>query len=77
VAIQLYGQGEFNDINRDNRETPMTETHMDHSGLLATEDGGDFLRGVAEAVPRPIVEADGEGPIGAGRHEREYPRDVA
>jgi len=48
----------------------MTETDMDLSGLLAKQDGGDFLRGVAEAVPRPIMEADGEGLIGAGRHER-------
>ena len=67
-------RGEFSDVNRDNRETPMTETDMGLSELLATQNGGDFLRGVAEAVPRPIVEADGDGPIGAGRHEREYPR---
>ena len=45
----------------------MTETDMDLSGLLAKQDGGDFLRGVAEAVPRPIVEADGEGLIGPAR----------
>ena len=51
----------------------MTETDMDLSELLATQNGGDFLRGVAEAVPRPIVEADGDGPIGAGRHERADP----
>jgi len=38
------------------------------------QDGGDFLRGVAEAVPQPIVEADGNGPIGAGRHERSADR---
>jgi len=53
----------------------MTETDMDLSELLAKQDGGDLLRGVAEAVPQPIVEANGDGPIGAGRHEREYPRD--
>ena len=73
----MYGQAEFSDVNRDNTKTPMTpmtEINMDLSELLATQDGGDFLRGVAEAVPRPIVEADGDGPIGAGRHEREYPR---
>ncbi|MBC6408654.1 MAG: hypothetical protein GDA40_11410 [Rhodobacteraceae bacterium] len=46
---------------------------MKLSELLATQNGGDFLPSVAEAVPRPIVEADGDGPIGAGRHEREYP----
>jgi transposase-like protein len=32
--------------------------------------GGDFPRAVAEAVLQPLVEADAEGPIGAGRHER-------
>ena len=73
----MYGQGEFSDVNHDNRETPMTETDMDLSDILATQDGGDFLRGVAEAAPQPIVEADGNGPVGAGRHERTDPRDVA
>ena len=53
----------------------MTETDMDLSELLATQDGGDFLRGVAEAVPQPIVEANGDGPIGAGRYlPRNLPR---
>ena len=51
MAIEVYGQGEFSDVNRDNTETPMTETNMDLSELLAKQDGGDFLRGVAEAVP--------------------------
>ncbi|MBC6408581.1 MAG: IS256 family transposase, partial [Rhodobacteraceae bacterium] len=46
----------------------MTETNMDLSKLLAKQDGGDFLRGVAEAAPQPIMEADGNGPVGAGRH---------
>ena len=49
----------------------MTETHMDLFELLAMQDGGDFLRGVVEPVPQPILEADGNGPIGAGRHEWE------
>ena len=77
MAVEVYGQGEFSDVNRDNREVPMTKTDMDLSELLATQDGGDFLRGVAASVPQPIVEADGDGPIGAGRHERTDPRDVA
>jgi len=51
VAIVVYDQGEFSDVTRDNTETPMTETHMDLSELLATQDSGDFLRSVAEAVP--------------------------
>ena len=33
-------------------------------------DDGDFLRSVAEAVLQLIMEADVEGVIGAGRHER-------
>jgi len=74
VAIEVYGQGEFSDVNHDNREAPMTETNMDLSDILATQDGGDFLRGVAEAVSRPIVEADGDDLIGAGRRERTDPR---
>jgi len=51
VAIEVYGQGGFSDVNRDNTETPMTETHMGLFELLATQDGGDFLRGVVGAVP--------------------------
>jgi len=82
VVIEVYGQAEFSDVNRDNTKTPMTpmtpmtETHMDLSDILAKQNGGDFLCGVAEAVPRPIVEADGNGPIGAGRHERSADRAI-
>ena len=43
---------------------------MDLSELLAKQDGGDFLRAVAEAVLQLIMEADEEGLIGAGKHER-------
>lgn len=48
----------------------MTKTNMDLSELLAKHDQGDFLRSVAEAVLQLIMEADVEGLIGAGRHER-------
>jgi len=48
----------------------MTKTNMDLSELLAKQDGGDFLRSVAEAVLQLIMEADVEGLIGAGKHER-------
>ena len=68
---------EFSDVNRDNGKTPTTETDMDLSELPVTQDGGDFPRGVAEAVLLPIVEADSDSPIGAGRHERADPREVA
>jgi len=43
---------------------------MDLSELLAKQDGGDFLRAVAEAVLQLLMEADVEGLIGAGKHER-------
>lgn len=48
----------------------MTKTNMDLSELLAKHDQGDFLRAVAEAVLQLLMEADVEGLIGAGRHER-------
>ena len=47
---------------------------MDLSELLAKQDGGDFLRAVAEAVPQLIMEADDEGLIAAGKHERSAER---
>ena len=48
----------------------MTKTTMDLSELLQKHDQGDFLRAVAESVLQLIMEADVEGVIGAGRHER-------
>jgi putative transposase len=51
-------------------ETPMTKSSMDLSELLQKHDQGDFLRTVAEAVLQLLMEADVEGLIGAGRHER-------
>ncbi|WP_156461691.1 hypothetical protein [Aliiruegeria sabulilitoris] len=39
----------------------MTKTNMDLSELLANQDGGDFLRAVAEALLQLIMEADVEG----------------
>jgi len=52
----------------------MTKTNMDLSELLAKQDGGDFLRAVAEAVLQLLMEADVEGLIGAGKHERNSER---
>jgi transposase-like protein len=40
------------------------------ASTLAKQDGGDFLRAVAKAVLQLIMEADVEGLIGAGKHER-------
>lgn len=48
----------------------MTKSNMDLVELLQKHDHGDFLRSVAEAVLQMIMEADVEGVIGAGRHER-------
>ena len=48
----------------------MTKTNMDLSELLAKHDQGDLLRSIAEAVLQLIMEADVDGLIGAGRHER-------
>ncbi|KNG91940.1 hypothetical protein [Pseudaestuariivita atlantica] len=43
MATEVYGRVEFGDFNHDDTETPMTETDMDLSELLAKQDGGDFL----------------------------------
>ena len=48
----------------------MTEDRLPLAELLQKAGNGDFLRGVAEAVPQLLMEADVEGLIGAARHER-------
>ena len=48
----------------------MTEDRLPLAELLAKAGDGDFLRSVAEAVVQLLMEADVEGLIGAGRHER-------
>jgi putative transposase len=48
----------------------MTETRLPLAELLEKAGDGDFLRSVAEAVLQLLMEADVEGLIGAGRHER-------
>jgi putative transposase len=48
----------------------MAEDRLPLQELLAKAGGADFLRGVAEAVLQLLMEADVEGLIGAGRHER-------
>ena len=48
----------------------MTEESMPLAELLAKSGGEDFLRSAAEAVLQLLMEADVEGRIGAGRHER-------
>lgn len=48
----------------------MTKTNMDLSELLAKQDQGDLLRGIAEAVLQLIKESDVDSLIGASQHER-------
>jgi putative transposase len=48
----------------------MTDERMALSELLQKSGDSDFLRAVAEAVLQILMEADVEGLIGAGRHER-------
>jgi putative transposase len=52
----------------------MTDDRLPLSDLLAKAGDGDFLRNVAEAVVQLLMEADVEGVIGAGRHERTLER---
>jgi putative transposase len=52
----------------------MTEETLPLAELLAKAGDGDFLRTVAEAVVQLLMEADVEGLIGAGRHERTLDR---
>jgi transposase-like protein len=55
-------------------EDPMTEDRMALVELLQKSGDSDFLRAVAEAVLQLLMEADVEGLIGAGRHERSAER---
>jgi len=48
----------------------MTDDRLPLAELLTKAGDSDFLRSVAEAVLQMLMEADVEGLIGAGRHER-------
>jgi transposase-like protein len=48
----------------------MTDARLPLAELLEKVGEGDFLRSVAESVLQLLMEADAEGLIGAGRHER-------
>ena len=52
----------------------MTDDRLPLAELLAKSGDEDFLRSVAEAVLQIIMEADVEGLVGAGRHERSAER---
>lgn len=61
---------EFDDFNPDEEEFPMTDDRLLIEELAAKTGDGDFLRAIAESVMQLIMEADVDGLIGAGRHER-------
>ena len=52
----------------------MTEERMALVELRQKNGDGDFLRSVAGAVRQTLMEADVEGQISAGRHERSAER---
>jgi putative transposase len=52
----------------------MTDDRMALVELPQKSSESDFLRAVAEAVLQILMEADVEGLIGAGRHERSVDR---
>ena len=52
----------------------MTEDRLPLTELLQKSGDSDFLRAVAESVLQLLMEADVEGAIGAGRHERSADR---
>jgi transposase-like protein len=60
---------ELRDFNL-TREEPMTKNSLPLADLLAKAGDPDFLRQAAEAVVQMLMEADVEGKVGAGRHER-------
>jgi putative transposase len=60
----------FAHFNRDEEEYPMTDASLLIEELAAKSGDGDFLRAIAESVMQLIMEADVDGLIGAGRHER-------
>jgi len=48
----------------------MTDDRLPLAELMAKTRDGDFLRTIAESVLQIIMEADVDGLVGAGRHER-------
>ena len=55
---------------------PTIEDRPPLAELMAKPGDGDFLRSVAESVLQIIMEADVDGVIGAGRHERSGDRSM-
>ena len=74
VVTGIIGQGGVARFTRTLRTTPMTDDRLPLAELLAKSGDEDFLRSLAESVLQIIMEADVEGLIGAGRHERSAER---
>ena len=74
VATGFIVMVEFAHFNRDEEEFPMTEDRLLIEELAAKGGQPDFLRTIAENVLQLIMEADVDGLIGAGRHERSSER---
>src|SRR6185312_3433337 len=55
-------------------DTTMTEDRLPLTELLQKSGDADFLRAVAESVLQLLMEADVDGVVGAGRHERSTDR---
>ena len=66
----LSDKVELMDFNLTEREPPMTDDRLPLAELAAKSGDPDFLRLIAENVLQLIMEADVDGLIGAGRHER-------
>ena len=69
LATGLIVMVEFAHFNRDEEEFPMTEDRL-LIEELAAKGGQPDLRTIAESVLQLIMEADVDGLIGAGWHER-------
>jgi len=52
----------------------MTDDRLPLAELMAKTGDGDFLRAIAESVLQITMEADVDGLVGAGRHERSSDR---
>ena len=70
LATGLIVMVEFAHFNRDEEEFPMTEDRLLIEELAAKGGQPDFLRTIAKSVLQLIMEADVDGLIGAGWHER-------
>jgi putative transposase len=67
---RAHRQGGSGELHPPEEMIPMTDDRLPLAELMAKTGDGDFLRTVAESVLQIMIEADVDGLIGAGRHER-------